>query len=121
MASILVIEDDVYVMGMLRQVLEREGHEVTAALNGSEGLACYRERPADLVITDMIMPGKGGMETIMELRRFFPEVKLIAISGGGRVGAETHLKVAGQLGALTTFTKPVRLNSLLRAVHQILC
>jgi len=89
MARILVIDDDIQILEMLGQTLEREGYEVVDALDGKEGMRLYREAPTDLVITDIVMPEKEGVETIMELKRDFPDVKIIAMSGGGQINSES--------------------------------
>ncbi len=120
MARILIIDDDVPLSKMLRQMLEREGYEVLEAADGAEGLKIYRQEPADLVITDLIMPEKEGIETIRELKKDFPDVKIIAMSGGGRIGPETYLDIAQKLGALQTLTKPLDRKELLEAVRNIL-
>jgi YesN/AraC family two-component response regulator len=83
MANILIIDDDQQILNMLSQILKRAGYGVVEALDGKQGLKLYRENPTDLIITDIIMPEKEGLETIMELQRDFPDVKIIAISGGG--------------------------------------
>jgi len=83
MARILLIDDDAPVRRTLRKMLERQGYEVEEAPDGKAGLTLYQENPADLIITDLIMPEMEGIETIMELRRRFPDVKIIAMSGGG--------------------------------------
>ena len=119
MASILIIDDDPQILVMLGQILEREGHEVVEASNGKEGLKLYRENPTDLVITDLIMPEKEGIETIMELRRHFPDVKIIAISGGGQIDAEQYLSMAQKLGVEKTFAKPVVRAELLKVLREL--
>jgi DNA-binding response OmpR family regulator len=106
MARILVIDDDRDVREMLRRILEHDGHEVIEASNGEAGVRLYRERPADVVITDIIMPEKEGIETIRDLRRENPQIKIIAISGGGRIGPSDYLNAARMLGAKKTFSKP---------------
>jgi len=120
LARILIIDDDPQILDMIGQTLEREGHEVIDASDGKEGLKLYRENPTDLIITDIIMPEKEGIETIMELRRDFPDVKIIAISGGGRIDAEQYLSMAQKLGAQRTFAKPVARAELLKAVRELL-
>lgn len=120
MARILIIDDDVHILRMLRQTLERKGYEVIEASNGKEGIRLYREEPADLIITDLIMPEKEGIETIKELRRDFPQLKIIAISGGGRIGPEVYLSMAKKLGAMRTFIKPIAREELLEAVRELL-
>jgi len=94
MARILVIDDDDQILRTLHQVLEMEGHEVVDTSNGKEGIKFFRENGADLIITDIVMPEKEGLETIMELRRDFPDIKVIAISGGGRVDPVSYLTLA---------------------------
>ncbi len=120
MARILIIDDDEQVLAMLRQTLERKGYEVLDAPDGKVGIKLYQEDPTDLIITDIIMPGKEGIETIMELKRNFPDVKIIAISGGGRINPEEYLDMADKLGAKRTFAKPVEREELLKAVRELI-
>ncbi len=120
MKRILVIEDDIQVKALIQKILERAGYEVIAASDGAEGLKLLRENPADLIITDLIMPRKEGLETIMELRRDYPDVKIIAISGGGRFEPESYLETARQMGAARTFTKPFENEELVAAVQELL-
>lgn len=120
MARILIIDDDVQILDILRQILECEGYEVVDATNGKEGISLYRKKPADLIITDIIMPDKEGIETIIELKRDFPGVKIIAISGGGRIGPEGYLNIAKKLGARYAFSKPVEREELLSAVRELI-
>ena len=115
---ILVIEDDNEVRLMVRQMLERAGHEVAEAINGDEGVESYRQRPVDLVITDILMPGKDGVETIRELRRDFPEVRIIAMTGFR--GTFSRLPAAEYLGAKRTLVKPFSSKQLLDAVDETL-
>ncbi len=97
-----------------------EGHEVVNASNGKEGIKLFRENGADLIITDIVMPEKEGLETIMELRKGYPDVKIIAISGGGRVDPESYLTMAEKMGASRTLTKPFEREELLEAVRELL-
>jgi CheY-like chemotaxis protein len=120
MPQILIIDDEEQVRAVFKEVLERSGYEVFEAANGKEGLRLQRKQPADLIITDLIMPEKEGLETIRELRLEFPEVKIIAVSGGGRIGPVQYLDVAKKLGAARTFDKPVDLEELVQAVQGIL-
>ncbi len=120
MARILIIDDDVHILAMLRMMLERENYDVMDAINGKEGLKRHRKAPADLIITDIFMPEKDGIETIRELRRDFPGVSIIAMSGGGKNDLGTYLGVAKALGALYTFAKPFENEELLNAVREIL-
>ena len=123
MARILVIDDDSQIREMLTQFFERAGYEVWAAPNGQAALELHRITPADLIITDIFMPEKEGIEPIMEFCRNFPAVKIIGISGGGRkgkMGAEEYLKIAKVLGAQKTFSKPFELAKLLEGVRELL-
>lgn len=118
MAYILVIDDDEQLRRLFKGILHSEGHEVAEAGEGTEGIRLYRERRPDLVITDLIMPGKEGIETILELRQLDPTVKIIAVSGGGRIGPENYLATAHTLGAAETLTKPLGIEDLLSAVRR---
>jgi two-component system response regulator (stage 0 sporulation protein F) len=114
MATILVIDDQDAVRTLLRTVLERAGHEVTEAPNGRLGLAVYREKPADLVITDILMPEMNGLDMIRELTRAFLNVKVIAISGASD---PRTLNAAKLLGVRRTLRKPFNMDALLKAVQ----
>jgi CheY-like chemotaxis protein len=120
MARILIIDDDEEIRLVLRDVLEDAGYEVVEAEDGQEGLQYYRTAPADLIITDIVMPRKGGLETIRELRREAPHVKIIAISGGSRTASLSGLDIARQLGATRVFQKPFGLPEMCRAVREVL-
>jgi two-component system chemotaxis response regulator CheY len=107
MKRILVIDDDVQMRQLLRQILERAGYQVADAPDGETGIEIYRQEPTDLVITDLIMPRKDGMETIIELKRDYPAAKIIAISGGSRaMDPKDYLRYTAQFGVLHTLTKP---------------
>lgn len=120
MARILVIDDDEQVLDMLYESLTREGFDVLKASNGEQGLRIYRQEPVDLIITDILMPEKEGIETIIELRQDFPDVKIIAMSGGGRIGTKDYLHLAKIFGVQRTFTKPVAREQLLDAIKELL-
>jgi len=120
MSKILVIDDDKNIRSLLRDFLERDGYEVMEAENGKVGLKLFRENGADLVITDLIMPEKEGMETIRELRRDFSDVKIIAISGGGTIGPETYLQMARKMGADRVFEKPFNLKEMSEAIRELM-
>jgi DNA-binding response OmpR family regulator len=120
MHSILIIEDDEFVMNMLKQTFERAGYEVGTATNGRIGVQLYQCKPFDVVITDLIMPDMEGIETISKLRKDDPAVKVIAISGGGRNSPDDYLHLAEKLGADCTFSKPVDRNELLAAVKDLI-
>lgn len=117
MKRILVIDDDEQVRALLLEILERAGFGVVEAANGVEGINRYREEPTDVVITDIMMPEKEGVQTISELRKEFPGVRIIAISGGGRNVARDYLPVAARLGACRTVAKPFSRQEILEAVN----
>ncbi len=121
MARILVIDDDAQVRTVLLKSLERDGYQVMDAPNGKVGMKLLREEPFDLVITDIVMPEKDGIEIIGELRRYFPETKIIAISGGGRnLKASIVLHTAEILGVHCTLFKPFELEEFLNSVKHVL-
>lgn len=120
MARILVIDDDTMIRELLMYMLEGAGHEVALAADGNEGVSSYRRQPADVVITDLIMPGKEGIETIREILKEFPDAKIIAISGGGRVNPGGYLDLAQKLGAQRTLAKPVECKVLIDTVEELL-
>ena len=120
MANILIIDDDKRSRTVLRMILEDEGHEVEDAPDGEKGISIYKERGADVVITDILMPVKEGLETIMELKQISPSLKIIAISGGGRIRPEGYLMSAISLGADRAFSMPVKRNDLLAATDELI-
>jgi len=105
---------------MLRQMLERAGYEVFDATDGNEGINICRQYPVKLVITDILMPEKDGIETIAELQQEYPGIKIIAMSGGGRITPEKYLGSAEKFGALRTLTKPFTMDEVLRAVKELI-
>ena len=113
MATILVIDDEEEIRNILQTILEEAGHEVSLAENGAEGLSLFREEPTDIVITDLIMPGKEGIETIRDLRAQFPKVKIIAISGRGGSYTNANLDRAVMIGADRSVAKPFGINEIL--------
>src|SRR5690349_20135697 len=120
MPKIQVIDDDEQVRALLHEILDRAGFEVVEAANGVEGVSVYRSAPSDLIITDLIMPEKEGVETILELRSEFPSARIIAISGGGRNGAQDYLAIAAKLGARRVVAKPFSRQEILDAVQAAL-
>ena len=120
MAKILVIDDDRMVRDTLKIILSAAGHEVRLAEDGNKGMQAFGKFAPDLVITDILMPEKEGMETIRELREQRPDVPIIAISGGGRVGNMSFLKVAERFGANRTITKPFEPEHIVATVAELL-
>lgn len=119
MPRILIVEDDEQVRTMLRQMLEHEGYAVTEATDGRVGLARWREEPADLLLTDILMPEQDGIETIREVRQGWPDAKIIAFTGGGKTGM-SFLPIAQKLGAQRTLNKPLDRQTLITAVQEVL-
>jgi len=117
---ILIIDDEQIVLEVLRKILELEGYEVATAANGDEGIELFSQKPFDLVITDMVMPEKDGLQTILDLRKETPDLAVIAMSGGGTISKERYLAVAGYLDGIITITKPFSLESITGAVAKLL-
>jgi DNA-binding response OmpR family regulator len=120
MAKIYVFDDEPSILLMIKKMLEKAGHEVEIALNGYEGIKLFNKEIPDLLVTDLIMPEKEGLETIFELRRKYPELKIIAISGGGRIGPNEYLPGAKLLGADMAFQKPLDQKEFVNAVASLL-
>jgi CheY-like chemotaxis protein len=117
---ILVIDDEEPVRLIVREMLTMEGYEVVVAANGKVGLQLFRNDPTDLIITDIFMPEMEGLETIRELHREHPGVKIIAMSGGGESGMLSFLSYAKRFGALRTLRKPFSREELLTNVEDLL-
>jgi CheY-like chemotaxis protein len=113
---VLLIEDDVSVRRIVRRMLERSRHDVTEAENGRVGLDRLRDGAFDLVITDIVMPEMDGLETLIELRKHYPTLKVIAMSGGGRTGNMDFLGSAEKLGASAVLHKPFTSDVLTTAI-----
>jgi two-component system, chemotaxis family, chemotaxis protein CheY len=106
MPKILVIDDDPLVRNTILRILRSSGFEVLSADDGVRGMKAFRSETPDLVITDIIMPEQEGIQTIMQMRRERPDAKIIAISGGGRIGNADFLSMARSLGADDIVSKP---------------
>jgi DNA-binding response OmpR family regulator len=120
-SRILIIDDDPNILELYSRLLKKHGYDTVEAKDGNIGMKLYRENPTDLVITDVVMPEKEGIEVIRELRRDFADAKIIAISGGGLATSGTMcLQIADRLGASRTFYKPVSTTELLKAVQELL-
>ena len=120
MNRILIVDDDELFRGMLRLTLLRSGYEVDEAADGRQAIRLHESTPVDLVITDLIMPEQEGLDTIQQFRRRHPAVKIIAMSGGGRIDARDFLKIARHLGAERTFAKPFENSELVAAIAELL-
>jgi DNA-binding response OmpR family regulator len=120
MRRILIIDDDHHILLMIKKMLERAGFEVDLASNGNEGLELFKRMPVDLVITDIIMPEKEGLETIREMKRLRSDLKIIAISGGGKVSSDNYLNTAKIFGASRIMAKPFSQKQMVSAVRDLL-
>mgnify|MGYP001070883478 CR=1 FL=1 len=117
MYTILVIDDDIQILRLCKAFLEREGHTAFQATTGDAGIRVCDNKPIDLVITDIIMPDKDGLETISEIRARFPEIRIVAMSGGGRLGPDNYLPLAKKFGAVRVLSKPFTRDELLAVVN----
>ncbi|MCG8636461.1 MAG: response regulator [Desulfobacterales bacterium] len=120
MKQILVIDDEAHIRKMLRKLLEGNGYKVCLACDGEDGLAQFKTHLPDLVITDLIMPEKEGLETIREIRKITSDTKIIAISGGGISQPDMYLHMAESFGAQAVFKKPVDTEVLVAEVAKLL-
>jgi len=120
MQRILIIDDDHHILLMIKKMLERAGYEVDLASNGNEGLKLFKRVQADLVITDIIMPEKEGLETIREMKRLQSDLKIIAMSGGGKISADNYLETAKIFGASKVLQKPFSQKTMVLAVIDLL-
>ena len=119
MTRILVIDDNIEVREMLLLMLKRAGYRAIGVENGRVGINHHRMFPFDIIITDIIMPEKEGIETIIELKRDYPDVKIIAISGGGKIDSNLYLTMAEKFGADRVMAKPFDMIELLAVVEEL--
>jgi CheY-like chemotaxis protein len=119
-AKILVVDDDEDFRDLLTEIFEQAGYGVIEAVDGEQAIGRFRENQIGLVITDMVMPKKEGIEVILELCRDYPEIPIIAISGGGRLSSDDYLAWAEECGAARAFTKPFERQQILGAVQELL-
>lgn len=118
MASILIVDDDGLIRTLLRRILEEDGHQIREAENGEVGLSLHREAPADLVITDILMPERDGMEVTLALTQEFLDARVIAITGA--TGDQDFLNVAKLFGARRVIGKPFTQDEIRRAIRYTL-
>ncbi len=119
MIRVLVIDDDEGVRAILHRMLERARYEVFVAVDGQDAERWLKAQTFDVVITDILMPGKEGIETIVDLRRHHASTKIIAISGGGKGGSDHYLRTAKDFGAHRTFAKPFECDEILAAIKEL--
>ena len=120
MPRILVIDDDPDVRGSLTKILMRAGYDVAAAADGAAGIELQHEEPADVIITDIFMPGLDGLQTIRQLKKEGSAVRIIAVSGGDRTGTMDLKEHAHLMGAFTVLAKPFEMGDVLAAVKAAL-
>lgn len=119
-AFILLIDDDDLFRGSIQKALRRKGHKVVQAANGREGVKIYCEQAPDLVITDLVMPDCEGLETILEIKSFKNDARIVAMSGGLSGAAMDMLDLARRMGAMSTIAKPFALQALMSVVDAAL-
>ena len=120
MSRILVVDDDRVLRGALRVVLEAAGYEVIEAADGDAALRAFGEHGADLVLQDIFLPERDGLEVIRALRAAIPPPTIVAMSGGGRIGYVEVLGAAAAFGAARTLRKPFEARELLAAIRELL-
>ena len=118
--TILVIDDEPAISKMIKRLLERENYKVDTAIDGDEAMLLLSRNIYDMIITDIIMPKKEGIEVITSVKKLYPGTKIIAMSGGGRFAPEGYLKAADILGADKIFKKPFDHKEMLRTVNTLL-
>ncbi len=118
--NILVIDDEPQIRSLLSEMLKKAGYSVILAADGKEGISLYKENSIDLVITDIIMPDKEGLEIIRELKRNYPDIKVIAMSGGGAGKPEDYLSMAEKFGAKRILRKPFTMQDVMGAVSELI-
>jgi two-component system, chemotaxis family, chemotaxis protein CheY len=120
MNSVLVIDDDPVICTVVQRVLERDGFTVAVAGDAQSGLSRFAEMSPDLVIVDILMPGKEGIATILELREASPDARILAMTGGGSFAANEVLRIAELIGADNSLQKPFAPRKLLATVKRCL-
>ncbi|MBF0288580.1 MAG: response regulator [SAR324 cluster bacterium] len=119
MKRILVIDDEQPIREYLKIMMEKTGYTALDAADGDAGLTLLAECPCDLIITDIFMPNKEGLETILELKSKYPSIKIIAISGGG-ISVDDVLGMSKEFGADYSFQKPINMDGLINAVKDLI-
>jgi CheY-like chemotaxis protein len=120
MPGVLIVEDDKELREMLKMSLQRRGFAVQEAENGKEAISHFKPSLTDLVVTDLIMPEEDGLKVVIKLRELKPAIKIIAISGGGKVGPGSYLNLAKALGADAIYSKPFSIKDLIVKIEQLL-
>ncbi|MFN8241093.1 MAG: response regulator [Bacteroidales bacterium] len=120
MSGILLVEDNTELREMLREALSKRKYSIFEACDGRDAINKFKPQLMDIVVTDLIMPEEDGLKVIMKVKEIKPEIKIIAISGGGKAGPGSYLNLARVLGADETFSKPFSLSSLVSKVDELM-
>ena len=120
MPGVLLVEDDKELREMLKMSLLRRSFTVLEAENGKDAITHFKPLITDLVVTDLIMPEEDGLKVVIKLRELKPSIKIIAISGGGKVGPGSYLNLAKALGADAVYSKPFSIKDLIVKIEQLL-
>ena len=120
MALVLIVDDDPQMLRLLTDVVEMEKHDVLLAQDGALALEYFEHQVPDLIITDILMPNKEGLELISEVKEKYPDIKIIAYSGGGSSDPESYLEFASGMGADKVFSKPMPLGDLREEIKHLL-
>ncbi len=118
--DILLVDDEPMIREGLKIALEMEGHKTMTAADGNEAIKMVEENKPQIIITDIIMPESDGIEVICTLKESNPEIKILAISGGGRISANDHLRIARQLGATGVLAKPFSTEELICEINKLM-
>ena len=120
MKSVLVVDDEPGMRELVKHLLINAGYHVLEASNGKHAMEFLKNKSPDLVITDIIMEEMDGVEIIMEIRENYPDIKIIAMSGGSKISSEDYLESAADLGADRVFAKPFALSDMLTAIKELI-
>ncbi len=120
MKKILIVDDDDLIRDLLYEILVDKGYKVYEAENGNRALQLLKSETFDLIITDIIMPDKEGIETIIDIKKKLPQAKIIAMSGGGQLDANSYLSIAKKLGVQQTVSKPFDPIELMNIIEELL-
>ena len=120
MALVLIVDDDPQMLRLLSDVVELDGHDVLMAQDGALAIEYFQHQAPELMITDILMPNKEGLELISEVREQHPDTKIIAYSGGGSADPESYLEFASGMGADRVFSKPMPLGELRSEIKSLL-
>ncbi|MDH5230605.1 MAG: response regulator [Gammaproteobacteria bacterium] len=120
MAKVLIVDDEESIRGFVKQVVEMQGHEAKEAENGRIAADLYENFQADLVITDLIMPEMDGLELIVHVKKKYPSVKIIAMSGRAALDTRHYLEFANRFGANKILEKPVDMDTLINTIAEVL-